>query len=88
MREAFCRICGEYFTSEVRNEQYCSTECREIARGIQQEEKILKRRIKVRRERKPPNKLDLIMKECEQKGITYSEWKKQNTLNGVERIKI
>ena len=87
MREAFCKICGEYFTSEVRNEQYCSAECREMARKMQQEEKILKRRIKVRRERKPPNKLDEVLKECDRLGIGYSEWKKQQTLKKVDQIK-
>lgn len=86
-KERFCKICGEYFVG-VTNECYCSESCRQEALRMQQEDKIMKKRLSYKRNSAPPNKLDEIMKECDRLGISYSEWKKKQILDGVERIKI
>ena len=87
IRERFCKICGEYFVG-VTNECYCSDECRAEGDRIANEDKQLQKKLKRRREKAPPNKLDEIMKECNRLGITYSEYKKKQLLDKVGRMEV
>lgn len=91
MNLAVCKICGEVIEYEPRagyHAVYCSDSCRQESIRMQNEDKIMKKRISYRRRTAPPNKLDEIMKECDKLGISYSEWKKKQILDGVERIKV
>ena len=55
---------------------------------IANEDKQLQKKLKRRREKAPPNKLDEIMKECNRLGITYSEYKKKQLLDKVGRVEV
>lgn len=87
MKERFCKICGEYFVG-VTNVCYCSESCRTESLRMQNEDKVMKKRLQYENKKKPPNKLDEIMRECTKQGISYSEWKKKKTLEEVGKVQL
>lgn len=84
-----CKYCGIAFEKNSNSHVYCSRKCQEKAYSYTRSR--IDKENQVRQsmnERQATNKLNKIMDECGKRGISYSEWKKEQTLAKVPRIEV
>jgi predicted nucleic acid-binding Zn ribbon protein len=88
--KAICPMCGEAFITTSVLAIYCNDKCKSKAAGRKRFGKSVPepQPKEVLRESKKNSRLDVVIRSCSRKGITYGEWQRAQTAAMYARVEV
>jgi len=95
MYQIVCIVCRKTFISRNRERKYCDDRCMNKAYRMRRLYGWVPDPVPdpittdlARRKAKAKTGIDIVLRECKKKGMTYSEWQKSKTIQQFARVEI